>query len=364
LVGLTLATISTAVPWLSDTVGYKPATKVDVFVFEDVFLAATALLLAWCMGTAFTAAWRATPLAGSVLLLAVAAIGAARLHGLVRFEELSATPWHGGLDLVTGAVVVLALAVAIAPATRPIPDPLNRSAASARVLGLMDQNPSAVPMAAFVAVLAAALLTRIAFALIPAVVLAVVGVLAVTIRELIAGGGKQREHPGPARSPVRSGFQVVAGLALITSAGLLIASLLRPWAAWDDSPDIIYDSPVYLPLMYGPLGLIAVLLVTVAIGRTAAMILRGRQVPTVAMLSGLLGTIIATATIPITTASESGPKMHALGAVDLFVGSFTALAVAFVISQLNHRHHRAQRERSRRVPPRLEAEMAYDRYRS
>jgi hypothetical protein len=65
LAGLGSALAGFALPWVTDErdmAGHADDVLVDLHMYQDVFLTATGLLLAWCLGTTAIAAWTATRL--------------------------------------------------------------------------------------------------------------------------------------------------------------------------------------------------------------------------------------------------------------------------------------------------------------
>jgi hypothetical protein len=340
VVGAGATVVCVALPWLDSGDGKKG------YVFADVFLAGTALLLAGCLVTAFRAAWNAARPAGSVAVVAIAALVGARMRA---FPQSGSLPdgklWGLGLDVMTCAVGVLLVTATIGSVRRPSGEAVDPDVTPVRWPdGLWPSHwdrPVAVSLLIVVAVVLTGGLDRAAV-LGPVVVASVIIFLAMPlvvsiaavvtlVRTRAAGHGMRR--PVFVRKRVLS---AVSGLAVTASALLLAGSLFLPWAA--EAPPARDYRPIhaYEDFEFGVTAFTG----AVAVIYAAAMLLRGRRIPAVATLCVLFAAIVAVEAVPAFTASHDDEIGYGLGGARMFVAAFAAFSFAFFISHLttDYRH--------------------------
>jgi hypothetical protein len=343
--GAGAAVVCVALPWLDSGDGKKG------YVFADVFLAGTALLLAGCLVTAFRAAWNAARPAGSVAVVAIAALIGARMRA---FPQSGSLPdgklWGLGLDVMTCAVGVLLVTATIGSVRRPSGEAVDPDVTPVRWPdGLWPSHwdrPVAVSQLIVVAVVLTGGLDRTAalgLVVVASVIIFLSMPLVVSIAAVVtlartraAGRGSRRGRPVFVRKRAVMALSAVSGLAVTASALLLAGSLFLPWAA--EAPPARDYRPIhaYEDFEFGVTAFTG----TVAVIYAAAMLLRGRRIPAVATLCVLFAAIVAVEAVPAFTASHDDEISYGLGGATMFVAAFAAFSFAFFISHLttDYRH--------------------------
>ncbi|MBC6459836.1 hypothetical protein [Actinomadura sp. HBU206391] len=342
LAGLGLAMIGMVLPWYTLQRRERPAgpgdirrTEVHLYVHDDVFLAAMALLLACCLGMAAVAAFRATGLDWQVALLMCAAVIAARLHLMFGYDDRAESPWELGLDLLTGAVVLLTIAAGLASRPQSSPGHDGRT-------GATSPGSTAKVVGVVAAVTGLCVVGRSPTGSLQLMYLSlVVSLFAVPIGVVMAVRAARTRTPtappGPARTPVAKVSGVMAAVATLIAGGFLLGSLVTPWYARNKTVGFPRDpsSPdAYFYAANGPFGLISVLLVGTALAvHVIEVYVRGRRAPLGAIWLALLGPVVGE-TAGFFYVGSGGDVLSPLAGRDVLTGSLMALIAAFVISRL------------------------------